>query len=107
MDTHHVILNCNTLARERRELHRMCEEAGGVKPKMARKLIRSRKTTQAVLGFKAASRVGMRTQRLEEEMERQGRESYEAWDLDAERQEGDKEEITGREREDTEKGGKG
>lgn len=71
MDTHHVMLSCTTWTKERREIHKKCEEDGGKKPRIVRQLIGVRKATPAVLGFIAATQVGHRALRKEQEVERQ------------------------------------
>lgn len=97
------MLYCSTWVKERKEMHRRCEEAGGEKLRTVRQFMVSRKATLAMLDFIAVTRAGRRAQGQEQEMERKEKKREETWGLDVDRFEGDEEENVEREREDREK----
>lgn len=103
MGTHHVLFYCSALTGERREMHEMCAKNGGGNPGKVRQLICSRMASPKLLDFIAATQVGKRARRQEQEINKYERERDKAWGLDKGRMEGDKEGEAEGEREDNER----
>lgn len=60
MDMRYVLFDYSAWMEEKRKMRKKCEDESGGKPRTARQLMSSRKTTPKVLGFIAATGVGQR-----------------------------------------------
>lgn len=67
-----------------------CEEDAGFRPSTVRQLLGSRKMTEQVLHFLMFTRVGQQSRAQEQGEEEQRSHRNEAWNLEEDRQEGDK-----------------
>lgn len=81
MDTDHILFDCKTWRKERRKMRERYKKDGRGQLRTVRQLMGSRRAIPAVPGFIAATRVGQRAQRQEQEVEMQEKRKNKAWEL--------------------------